>query len=174
MDKEQKIMSTIKRFTLIVTILILTACAVPPTTTVTPQPPAPTVNVNAGAATLMQNQQKWDTLKITHYSMKLNVSCFCAFRSQMPLSVEVNDGRVVSMLDSNGQSVAQFADTFDTYNTIEKLFSKLNDALNGGADKTTVEYDTDKGYPQSIYIDYIEKAADDEIGFTVSDFKVLP
>ncbi len=166
-------MSTLKHFTLIVTILILTACSVTPATpTVTPQPPTPTVD--AALATLAQNQQKWDALKITHYSMKLNVSCFCAFRSQMPLSVEVNDGRVVSMLDSNGQSVAQFADTFDTYNTIEKLFSKLNDALNGGADKTTVEYDTDKGYPQSIYIDYIEKAADDEIGFTVSDFKVLP
>lgn len=161
-------MNTIKRFTLIVTILILTACSVPPTATATPQP-----TTNADLATLTQNRQKWDALKATHYQFKLAVGCFCAFRNQMPLSIEVKDGKVVSMLDSNGKSVEQFADTFDTYNTVEKLFDKLNDALNGGADKTTVEYNPESGYPQSIYIDYIEKAADDEINFTITDFQII-
>jgi hypothetical protein len=165
-------MSTLKRFALIVTIVILTACSAPVTPTVTPQPPTPTVS--ADLATLAQNRQKWDALKAAHYSFKLAVGCFCAFRDQMPLNIEVKDGKVVSMLDNKGQPVEQFADLFDTYNTIEKLFGKLDEALNGGADKTTVTYNAEKGYPESIYIDYIEQAADDEINFTVTDLAVLP
>ncbi len=77
------------------------------------------------------------------------------------------------MVDPAGQPVPQFTDTFDKYNTIEKLFNTLDSALNGGADKTTVEYNAENGYPESINIDYIEKAIDDEISFTVSDFVVL-
>lgn len=144
-------MSTLKRFTLILAIIVLTACAV------TPKTP------------LVENREKWDSQHISHYSFNLAVGCFCAFRNQMPLAIEVKDGKVISMVDSAGQPVPQFADIFDTYNTIEKLFGKLSEK----ADKITVEYNKQYGYPESIYIDYIEKATDDEISFTVSNFVVL-
>ncbi len=144
-------MTTLNRFTLIVSIIILTACAA------TPKTP------------LVANREKWAAQGITHYSFNLHVGCFCAFRDQMPLAIEVKDGKVISITDSAGQSVDQFAEIFDAYNTIEKLFNKLDEK----ADKITVEYNAEQGYPQSIYIDYIEQAADDEISFTVSNFTVL-
>lgn len=148
-------MFTLKRFTLILIIAMLTACSAAPKTP------------------LAANREKWDAQHITHYRFDLAVSCFCAFRDRMPLTIEVKDGKVVSMVDSQGQPVTEFGDTFDSYNTIDKLFAKLDAALNGGADKTTVEYDPEKGYPQSIFIDYIEKAMDDEIGFTVTNLTVV-
>ena len=144
-------MTTLHRFTLILSIIVLAACSVAPKTP------------------LEANREKWTAQGITHYSFNLAVGCFCVFRNQMPLAIEVKDGKVISILDNAGQPVPQFAETFDSYNTIEKLFSKLNDK----ADKITVEYNKQYGYPESIYIDYIEKAVDDEISFTVSNFTVL-
>lgn len=161
-------MNTLKRFTLIVSILILTACSVPFAPTATPQP-----TVNAELATLTQNRQKWDALKATHYRFKLNIGCYCAFRSQMPLSIEVKDGKVVSMLDQNGQPASESSDIFDKYNTVEKLFETLQAALTGEADKTTIDYNAQDGYPENVYIDYIALAADDERSFTVSDFQII-
>lgn len=178
-------MSTLKRFTIILfAIVVLTACSVAPQTPPTMTPTAtpvptdpiddlPTPVPTAVLADVATNREKWESQHITHYRFELHVSCFCAFRDQMPLTIEVKDGKVVSMIDSKGQPVTQFGDLFDTYNTIEKLFAKLDAALNGEADSTTVEYDSAKGYPTSIYIDYIQQAADDEIGFTVSNLTVL-
>lgn len=91
----------------------------------------------------------------------------------MPLSVEVRDGQVVAMVDQQGQPVTEFQDSFLPYASIDKLFDTLEKAQNGGADKVTVEYDSQRGYPSSIYIDYIEQAADDEMSFTVSGLEVL-
>lgn len=166
-------MSTLKFFTVTLAIAILTACSVAPQTPPTMTPiPAPTATP-APITFLAANRDKWEAQNITHYRFELHVSCFCAFRDQMPLTIEVQDGKVVSMVDSKGQSVTDMAELFETYNTIEKLFAKLDAALNGEADSTTVEYDSAKGYPTTIYIDYLQEAADDEIGFTVSNLTVL-
>lgn len=174
-------MSTLKRFTVILfAIAVLTACSVAPTATPTAAP-IPTDVIDGTAtpmpamllADLAANREKWESQHITHYRFELHVSCFCAFRDRMPLTVEVQDGKVVSMLDVQGKPVSDLGDMFDTYNTIDKLFAKLDAALNGEADSTTVEYDSAKGFPTSIYIDYIQEAADDEIGFTVSNLTAL-
>lgn len=148
-------MSTLKRFTLILSLIALTACSAAPT------------------STLATNRQKWEGQRISHYRFYLSVICFCAFRDKMPLTIEIKDGQVVSMLDSQAQSVSEFADTFERYNTIEKLFGVLDSALNGGADKVTVDYNADYGYPQSTSVDYIELAMDDEMSFTISEFEIL-
>ncbi len=159
----------LKRFILIVTLLILTACSAPPTATVTPQP-----TINVQLADLTQNRQKWDALKVTHYQFKLVDSCFCAYRYQQPISIEVKDGNVVLMLDSNGQpSADQFENTFDSYNTIDKFFSEITAQVYGGAYAISVKYNADYGYPQFIYIDVIENAVDDEINLTITDFQII-
>jgi len=149
-------MSTLKRLTLILILTALTACSATP------------------SSTLAGNRQKWESQNITHYRFNLAISCFCAFSDKMPLTIEIQDGQVVSMVDNQGQPVTDFKETFDQYNSIEKLFATLDSAENGGADKVTVTYNAEFGYPESVYIDYIEMAADDEIGFTVSEFESLP
>jgi len=149
-------MSIIKRFTLIATLILLAACSAAP------------------VSSLTANRQKWQAQNISHYRFHLFVGCFCGFRNEMPLTIEMRDGQVVSMLDNQGQSIIDnFDPLFEEYNSIDKLFDVLASAIKGGADKVTVEYNADHGYPQSVYIDYFEKAADDEMSFTVSDFEIL-
>jgi hypothetical protein len=154
-------MSTLKRLTIFVFLIVLTACSAAPMATPTPLSP------------LVENRQKWESQNINHYRFTLSIICFCAFSDKMPLTIEVKDGQVVSMVDNQGQPVTDFKDTFDQYSSIEKLFELLDLAMNGGADKVTVTYHATYGYPEAVDIDYVEEAIDDEISFTISNLEVL-
>lgn len=149
-------MSTLKRSTLIVTLILLTACSAMPT------------------STLALNRQKWQSQNIAHYRFQLNVGCFCAFRSQMPLTIEVRDGQIVSMLNSEGQPIpADLVEILARYNTIDKIFAMVESAIHDGADKVTISYNDDYGYIESANIDYIETAMDDELSLIVNKFEIL-
>ena len=151
-----------KKFLLLLLALVLTACA---------------SAASAGASEFSQNQQKWEDANITHYRFDVNISCFCAFRDQMPLTIEVRDGQVVSLANVNGDQVLdtdpnyQF---FAPYATLDLLFSELDAALNGKADKVTVTYDETYGFPKDVTIDFVEEATDDELYLTVTNFEPLP
>ncbi len=124
-----------------------------------------------------KNRQTWLDAKITHYRFSLHIGCFCAFRSQMPLSVEVKDGSVISITDVDGSPIA--ADDpnyeyFSRYATIERVFDILEAGLNSEAEEVTVTYDPAYGFPSEIYFDYIKAAADDELSLNISNVEVLP
>ncbi|MCE9646103.1 MAG: DUF6174 domain-containing protein [Chloroflexi bacterium] len=132
---------------------------------------------STGASTeLEKNRQTWQASGITHYRFSLNIGCFCAFRNQVPLTVEVQDNRVVSMAYSDGTLVAETDPNFPVFSqhaTIERIFSELEAGLTGGADEVTVTYDPVRGFPSDIYFDYIKAAADDELSLSVSNFEPL-
>ena len=163
-------MPCLKRLILIIALPALMACSALPAlaipTSIHPTPTADPV--------LAQNGQKWESRHITHYRFSLDVRCFCAFTGQLPLSIEVKDGQVISETDKSGQPVAsQFKGAFAKYDSIEKLFDLLDAAQHGGADLVSITYDPQYGYPQTAYIDYRINVSDDENRFTVSDFEVL-
>ncbi len=123
------------------------------------------------------NSQKWESQAVRHYRMNVSILCFCAFRDRMPLTVEVKDGKLISVVDNKGQAVP--ADdplrTMDDAQllTVEGLFGYTRDAIQR-ADETTVSYDPQAGYPVSISVDWIKMAMDDELGVQVSELQVLP
>ena len=147
-----------KKLILLTLIVLLTACS-------------------AGAPTnLERNRQTWQDSSITHYRFSLNIGCFCAFRSQMPITVEVQNNEIVSMTYPDGTLVAATDpnyETFSSHATIERIFSELEAGLAGDADEVTVTYDSALGFPSEIYFDYIKEAADDELSLTVSNFEAL-
>lgn len=148
-----------KKLTLLFLVIVLTACA-------------------SGEMTeLSRNQQKWQDANITHYRFQLGVSCFCPVGGVMPMTVEVNNGEIVSLLDVNGD-VFPAADPLNElilkYATIDRIFSELAQDSVQGADKLTVTYDPTYGFPSDVSIDYIELAADDELYLSVSAFEPLP
>jgi len=146
-------MSTLKRFTVLLILFSLTACA--------------------DKTTLMENQQKWATQNITHYKFGLTISCLCPWGGIQPFTVEVKDGQVISMTDKNGQPIpANYAKTFNEAATVEKLFGILDSAI-GKASQITVAYDIAYGFPKSIQIDYSKWVMDDEIGYYMENFEVL-
>lgn len=126
---------------------------------------------------LSRNQAKWQEAGITHYRFQLNVSCFCLFRSQMPLTIEVKDGEIISMTDVNGEAFPMddpMSDLVLKYATIDRIFTELGSDSVQKADRLTLSFDPVYGFPADAAIDFIELAADDELYITVSGFEPLP
>ncbi|HEY5731914.1 MAG TPA: DUF6174 domain-containing protein, partial [Anaerolineales bacterium] len=114
---------------------------------------------------------------ITHYRFELGVGCFCPFRSQMPMTVEVQNGEIVSMVDANGELFVvddPMSEFILKYATIDRIFSELGSDPVREADKLTVTYDPTYGFPADVVIDFIELAIDDELYLSVSAFEPLP
>ena len=124
---------------------------------------------------IVRNKEKWQDANNTHYRLNLNISCFCVFTQDMPLVIEVMDGKVVSMEYQNGNPIdATNRELFERFSTIDRIFSELEADLAGAADEVTVTYDPTYGFPVEVTIDYVKEAADDELYLTISDFEVLP
>ena len=122
-----------------------------------------------------RNQEKWQNANISHYRYNLNLSCFCVFNENMPLVIEVKDGKVISMEYQNGNPIdATNREYFQTFSTIDRILSKLEADLGGAADEVTVTYDPTYGFPTDATIDVAKEATDDELYLTISDFEVLP
>lgn len=149
-------MTNLKRFTLLFAVFVLAGCSSSP------------------AATLAANRQKWQGRQVSHYRYDLAVGCFCAFTSVMPVTVEVKDGKTVSMVGKDGQSAAQFQSALAQYAPMDKLFDVIKVAADAHAYQLQVDYDPDYGYPDAIRIDYSQNVSDDEISFTVSNFALVP
>lgn len=146
-----------KKIILVLLALILAACS-------------------AGGSELSRNQSKWQDADINHYRFQLHVSCFCLFRSEMPVTVEVQDGEVVSIVDANGEELSMddpMSDLVTKHATIDRIFSELGSEPAQEADSLTVSYDPTYGFPTEVAIDYIELAADDELYLSVSGFEPL-
>ena len=58
-----------------------------------------------------------------------------------------------------------------SYRTIDEFFDYIQTqrALNPAVE--TIEYDEEYGFPSYIYFDISEMIADEEIGYTLTDFK---
>jgi hypothetical protein len=147
-----------KKFILLLLVFILTACSF------------------GARSELDKNRQKWQDAGITHYRFSLHIGCFCAFRDQMPLTVEVQNGEIISMTNSNGTLINTTDPNYEIFSqhaTIERLFSELEAGLKGDADEVTVTYDPTHGFPNEIHFDYIKAAMDDELTLSVSEFEAL-
>jgi hypothetical protein len=119
------------------------------------------------------NLAKWQDKAVGDYTYRISIGCFCPYMGQMPLTVVVHDGKAVSMKTADGSNPAQNAESYRQVDTIDKLFGILAGAQ-ASADEVKVSYDPTYGYPQSIAIDYIKNAVDDETSYQVSGFEVLP
>ena len=123
---------------------------------------------------LDRNRALWESQSIRHYRFDLTISCFCVFNDQMPLTIEVQDGQVVSISAAGGADISDFRDFYSGFDTMEKLFDTIAEAAAGDAQTLEVQYDPTYGFPVSIYVDPEELVADDEVGYDVVNFQILP
>jgi len=150
-----------KKLILIVMALLLTACA--------------SVNALGNQSEIEQNQAKWQDADISHYRYDLSISCFCVFSQDMPLNVEVQDGKVVSMRYKSGKEIdPSLLELFEKYATIDRTFAELKADLNGAADEVIAKYDPTHGFPTEVTIDVEKQATDDELYLSLSNFEKLP
>ena len=123
-----------------------------------------------------KNLAKWSGANISHYRYQLFIGCFCPFGGDMPLTIEVKDGEVVSMTRSDGTAVNSTDpsyDIFESYATIDRVFLKLEADQSGDADEVIATFDSNYGFPANVAVDNIKEAIDDEISYQVSEFEVL-
>lgn len=124
------------------------------------------------------NRKKWDSLDIDDYSFTLQRNCFCRGDAIRPVNIEVRDGSVTS---------ARYADTGElipddrqynkqsVYNlNAEGLFNLVEQGIQSGAAQVDATYDKQYGLPTSIYIDQSRQIADEEMGYTISNFRPEP
>ena len=150
-----------KKLILIVMTLILTACA--------------SANALGNQSEIEQNKEKWQDAGISHYRYHLAISCFCVFTQDMPLILEVRDGKVVSMEYQNGKEIdPSLTELFEKYATIDRIFAELEAVLNGAADEVIAKYDPTYGFPTEVTIDVEKQATDDELYLSLSNFEKLP
>lgn len=126
-----------------------------------------------GGSALTKNRDKWASQGIGHYRFELTISCFCPFFEVNPVTVEVLDGKIVSMTGADGQPLPDnFRSEFEQAGTVELLFAIAEENI-ANADQVDVTYDATYGFPASIIVDRIELAIDDEISYFVENFEVL-
>ena len=130
---------------------------------------------------LDQNRAKWESQHITHYRMSLNLPYDDYSYDQMPLTVEVKDGKVISATDARGETVSPagtilvFSSPFDSPSafTIPSLFSYVYKTIWEKPPEIDISYDPTLGYPKSIYIDPYTEPCCQEFSISVQDFQVL-
>ena len=124
---------------------------------------------------LGKNRQTWQDAQIDYYRYTLSLGCFCAFMEDMPLTIEVINGEMVSMTRSDGTAVDASSPNYDLYlpySTLDRLFTAVEEEMDQ-ADAITVTYEPLLGFPVEVAIDRIEAAVDDELYIQVSGFQEM-
>ena len=123
-----------------------------------------------------KNLARWNEANISHYRYQLFIGCFCPFGEDMPITIEVNNGEIISMTSGKGtviDSASPLYEVVNRYSTIDRVFLALKADQTGDAEDVIVAYDPTYGFPANVAVDNIKEAVDDEISYQVSNFEVL-
>ena len=120
------------------------------------------------AQELSRSRARWDGSGIADYRFTIARVCECAPETVGPVVVEVHGGEVSERKYASGVTVdPQYADLFTD---VPGLFDLIDEALRREAAGLAVRYNGSYGFPESIQIDWIAGAVDDEVSYRISDF----
>ena len=112
-----------------------------------------------------QQEQKWKKQGITEYAFTLQISCFCIVDYTRPKSIVVKNNQIESV---NG--IAYIDLEYETYMTFDDFFEYIKERQKENPVQENLEFDPTYGFPTYIYFDISEMIADEEIGYTITDF----
>jgi len=115
-------------------------------------------------------QIKWKTLGATDYTIEQRINCWCLFNGADYI-VRVENRKIVEVKrKSDGQIMPE--DQLTLFKTVDQLFELIVANPEDKVALIRVEYDKDYGFPKSIYIDYNEIKADEEMGYETGKLEV--
>lgn len=85
------------------------------------------------------------------------------------MEISVRDGIIDGVVFSDSGAPIE-PSRFDRYETVDGLFDLIQAAIDQNAFSISVEYNTQLGYPARASIDFDERIADEERGFTAEVF----
>ncbi|MBL6654792.1 MAG: hypothetical protein ISP61_01955 [Flavobacteriaceae bacterium] len=102
--------------------------------------------------------------------MTQQISCFCfPYEFVLPKSIKVENDKIVSIDGEDPMKTVGY----ESFYSINSLFNFIESKLNENPEFYEINYNKEYGYPESIYFDMSEMIADEEIGYYISDFKIL-
>ncbi len=114
-------------------------------------------------ADLIAARQLWESAAPASYTMTYRLVCFCP---ELRATVTVENGQVVSFEPMGEITIDEL--------TVEDLFADIQAAFDQNAARVTATFDAELGYPVDYFIDEDEMIADEEHGYTVEAFTVVP
>lgn len=126
--------------------------------------------INCSKEKVLSEKDLWYSLNLSNYEMTQQISCFCFpqdFILPKTILVENNSVKLI-----NGMEPIKTIG-FESFYTIDELFEFIEIKLKDDPEFYQIKYNDKYGFPESIYFDMSQMIADEEIGYTVSNFKVL-
>lgn len=108
-------------------------------------------------------EQIWAESQSDDYTLVYTEQCFCLEAGEV--TVVVRDGQINQAFRTNPPN-SQNQTAVTNPRTVNALFDLVRRAQ-AEAFRLSVRFDKSYGYPESISIDWIRNAADDELGITV-------
>jgi hypothetical protein len=127
---------------------------------------------NTSTAQLQRNKQLWAKQNISNYRFTVRQTCFCSMESMQPVTIEVRNGKVTSIVPAI-DAVSFNQEDFTNHDSIAKLFDVIEDAIAKQAEDLLVTYHPTLGYPTKISINYDAWTADEELSITVENLQPL-
>ncbi len=114
------------------------------------------------------NLNLWNEKKIENYSFSFKRICFCPVEYVGPHQVVVQNGKVVTV---NGLPYNS-SERYGVIPTIPELLITIKSHIDKKPIRQTLNFNPTYGYPTSVFFDFSEMMADDEIGYEVTNFKI--
>lgn len=113
-------------------------------------------------------QARWRGRAPARYEFTVDVGCFCAF-GRRPMSFRVAEGRATATVELTAEE-ARFYEGFDT---IDELLAIVRDAIAIRPFRMSATFDSEFGFPASVSINPSSRVFDEELRFTVTNFRPL-
>lgn len=107
----------------------------------------------------------WNSQAAQSYQYTGALLCFCGFGGA-DVNVTVTNDSVTRVVYQDTLVITAPAVT--AFQTVDDLFERLEDAINRGVYSIEAEFDAQRGYPKSFFIDYSVNAADEEFGYRIT------
>ena len=120
---------------------------------------------------LSRARRTWSSTSISDYEFVVRRDCFCTLGG-VAVRVVVQNYIVVSR-EIDGTSTPIPSSLGFLYPSIDGLFSVIQNAIDTRAYQIDTQYDDRYGFPTDVWIDYNQRTADEEEGYTLIRFRSL-
>lgn len=112
-------------------------------------------------------EEKWKKAAIHSYEYLLRINCFCTSETIGPHRIQVNADTIFSV---NGTPYDR-SKSHVRLLTVPELFRFIKESDARNPFRKSVLYDSTYGFSTSLYYDFDERIADEEIGYIVTEFR---
>jgi hypothetical protein len=112
-------------------------------------------------------EQLWKKANIHSYEFLLRINCYCTPETIGPHRIQVKADTIFSV---NGIPYDRTKSNV-ILKTIPDLFLFIRESDARNPFRKSVTYDSSDGFPTSLYYDFDERIADEEIGYIITDFR---